>query len=305
MVRDDRFLRLGWIRGAVVLAALHGARALAQDAQTGAVPVPPRVQAPAALPAAAAALAVPVGQAMELDDLLEANRQQYRALMISELSFCRVACDLTKEQTERMARRAGVIIEEAAARTAAIELKIARRGGIRLAAGPVPPNPVKVVRDGLERLVNDHGTPAQQSRYQAEMTKRAAYRRQTAIGSLVARMDQMLILTGAQRDRLVQVFESNWKDKWGATMSVMGDDEAPLPAIPDRLIVPILSATQQRVWKRMDKQAIDATAAYVGYVSEIMEGLPSEFTECLDAAERGAAKRAGDLKKDNSDQGSH
>ena len=49
--------------------------------------------------------------------------------MISELSFCRVACDLTKEQSERMARRAGVIIEEAAARTAAIELKIARRGG--------------------------------------------------------------------------------------------------------------------------------------------------------------------------------
>ena len=191
MVGYDRLLRFGWIRGPLSWPRSMAHRLLPRMAQTGAVPVPPRVQAPAALPAAAAALAVPVGQGIELDDLLEANRQQYRALMISELSFCRVACDLTKEQSERMARRAGVIIEEAAARTAAIELKIARRGGIRLAAGPVPPNAVKVVRDGLERLVNDHATPAQQSRYQAEMTKRAAYRRQTAIGSLVARMDRI------------------------------------------------------------------------------------------------------------------
>ena len=89
------------------------------------------------------------------------------------------------------------------------------------------------------------------------------------------------------------MFESNWKGEWGATMSVLGDDEAPLPAIPDRLIVPLLSATQQRLWKRMDKQAIDATEAYVGYVSEIMEGLPSEFTECLDAAARERREAAG------------
>ena len=76
----------------------------------------------------------------------------------------------------------------------------------------MPPNAVKVVRDGLERLVNDHADPrGNRVAIRRGLTKRAAYRRQTAIGSLVARMDRMLILTGTQRDRLVQVFESNWK----------------------------------------------------------------------------------------------
>ena len=58
----------------------------------------------------------------------------------------------------------------------------------------------------------------------------------------------------------------------------MGDDEAPLPAIPDRLIIPLLTASPAKIWKRFDKQAIDATEAYIAVVAEIMEGLPSEFT---------------------------
>jgi hypothetical protein len=100
----------------------------------------------------------------------------------------------------------------------------------------------------------------------------------------------MLILTDAQRDRLMQLFESNWKDEWGGTFSIVQDDDAPLPILPDRLIVPLLSANQKKLWERFDKQWVDATEAYITYVSEIMSGLPSEFAECLDAAARGAAK---------------
>src|SRR5262249_55664295 len=181
---------------------------------------------------------------------------------------------------------AAAAVEEAIAQAAGLYLKIAKRGGIQLASEPAPPNPVKLVREILRKLVIECATPEQQVRYQAEIEKRAAYRRETAIHGLVARLDRMLILSSSQRERLLGLFEANWNDEWGALGSVLGDDDGPIVAIPDRLVVPCLSPTQQKAWNKLDKQGIDATEAYVIALSEIMEGLPSEFTACLEAARR-------------------
>ena len=251
-----------------------------------------------------------MGGEPDLQQLLEGERQEYRALMISELQFCRVACDLTDEQSRRIVKRAGVMIEEAAAVGARIAQAPARRGGIRLNTDPVPPNAVKVVREGVLKLVKKYTTAAQQARYQAELDKRSASWRQTAIHTLVARLDRRLILTTVQRDRLQQMFESNWNEEWGAlTLNDLGDDSATFPAIPNRLIVPLLSATQQKLWKTFDIQAIDATDYYINYVNALMEGLPSDVAEGLDAAARGAekarvAKPAAESKKVDRKEGS-
>jgi hypothetical protein len=184
-----------------------------------------------------------------------------------------------------------VMIEAAALKSARAELAPARRGGIRLNTDPVRPNGVKVVRDEILTLVKEFTNPAQQARYQAETTKRAATYRQTAIHTLVARLDRMLILTTAQRGRLLEMFESNWNDEWGAgTLSMLWDDSAPFPAIPNRLIVPLLSASQQKRWTSLEITAIDATEAYITYVSEIMDGVRSEFADGLDGARPGPAK---------------
>jgi hypothetical protein len=221
-----------------------------------------------------------------LKKILEERRESFRTLMISELHFCRSACGLTEEQSQTIATRAGAAIDEAVANAAGLYLKIAKRGGIQLASEPAPPNPVKLVREILGKLVIEYGSPVQQARYQAEDEKRAAHRRQTAIDALVARLDRMLILSSGQRERLLKMFESNWDAEWGVIISVLEDDDGPLPAIPDRLVVPCLSATQQKVWQKHEKMAIDATEAYVRAVVEIMEGLPSDFTASLLAADR-------------------
>ncbi len=245
----------------------------------------------------------------DLNQLLEEKRQEYRALAISELHFCQTACDLTKEQGDRIAKQVGGMVEEAAATAARLEIKVAHRGGIRVASDPPVPNPVKLVRDGLFKIVRECATPAQQGRYQAEITKRAKSRRETAIGWLVARLDRTLVLTGDQRDRLTRMFESNWDDEWGATLGLMADEDSSFPAIPDRLVLPILSATQQKIWNRLDKQAIVATDAYLSFVSEIMDGLPSEFAAHLEASARvpdkpPVAKPDAAAAKDNSNRGS-
>jgi hypothetical protein len=161
-----------------------------------------------------------------------------------------------------------------------------------------------VVRDAALKLVKEYGTAAQATRYRGEIAKRDAFARQSAVRGLIARLDRVLMLTEAQRAGLLEFFESNWKDEWGAMWAGLPgeDDGAPFPAIPDRLILPRLSAAQQKIWKRLEKQSLEVSAAHVEYVTEVMDGLPSEFAEWLDAGaaqtrKPAEAKAAPDLKK--------
>ena len=58
-------------------------------------------------------------------------------------------------------------------------------------------------------------------------------------------------------------------------------------------------------WKRhFENEAIDATEAYVSAVAGIMDGLPSDFTACLEAADRRRALLpAAEVKKAHAIQG--
>jgi hypothetical protein len=285
MRRCGRLLRCGCLPGLLALAVIGGARALAQEPQIELAPPAPEAPAGARPAAEQVLVRLMAGNGPDLQQLIETQRQQYRALIISELHFCRIACDLTEEQIQRIVKKAGAMIDKAARRAAQSELPAARRGGIRLAADGAKPDAVKIVRAALLKLVKEHTTPVQESRYQAELAKRAAAWRQTSIHTLVARLERALDLSSAQRDQLLHVIESNWDDEWGAmTFAGMFGDNSPFPAIPTRIIAPILSVAQRRLWNSLDVQAVVATDAYINYVTEIMDGLPSDFAQALDAA---------------------
>jgi len=294
MFSGRRIRNSGWIAGALAIVALAGAAASGQD--DAAAPRPPvkEVQAPVQeRPPAPGRIHIMELPEPGIAEFLEGSRQSFQTVLVSELRFCRSACSLTKEQTQKIAARAGVLIEPAALDAAKAQQRAQKQGGIRGANQPAPPNMVQVVRSVLQKLVSKHATPEQQARYQAEKTKRAAHAKEAAIYALVARLDRLLVMSSSQRAQLLKIFESNWDDEWAVMQSVMGDDDGPLPAIPDRLVLPCLSPTQQRRWKREDKQAIDATEAYVSVLCDIIDGLPSEFEATLDqAAQEAMAQEA-------------
>ncbi len=316
MCRIGRLHSFGCALGAFVVAVIGGSLAVAQDEKSPPMDAPPPAHAPAVGPDDAAGamrrviggggpdlqrLWAEIGRGSpDLQRLWAEQRQRYRALMISELDFCRAACDLTKEQSARVAKEASVMIEEAAAKGARLELAPSRRGGIRLSTDPVPPNAVKVVREGLLKLVKENTTAEQQVRYQAEIAKRAADWRRTAILVLVARLDRTLCFSTAQRELILKIIESNWDDEWGAsTLGNLGDEGFPFPAIPSRLIVPHLTVTQRRLWNRLDVIAVVATDVYISYVIEFTDGSPSEFAAALEAAAREHDNApAAELKKE-------
>jgi hypothetical protein len=307
MRHSRRWLHLDFMAMAVAAICLPGNTALAQEGDAAKPGAAAPVEAPAQ-PEKAPAIQV-IFQALQagaprFEDFLEQNRQSFRTLLISELHFCRRAGDLSSEQCQRIALRAGVMVEPAVAEWARAQVRAAKKGGIRLASEPVPPNQVKVVRDVLQKLVHEYATPDQEERYEIEKKRRAASRRETATLGLVARIDRTLILSTGQRERILRVLDSNWDEEWGVVSGVIDDDPGPLPAIPDRLIVPCLSAAQQRAWGRLEKQGIDATFAYVAAVEAIMDGIPSEFSDWLEAGARQTQKPPGAEKEDNAKKGS-
>ena len=285
-----RLVASGWVVGAVVLAGARGGQVPAQDARSK-----PAAQQPADNPRADGAATEMVrmlrGGGMQLEKIVNEKRQAYRSLLSSELSFCRVACDLTKEQSQRIARCSAAMIEEAAQTAARLDLKPAQRGGIRYAGEPALLNAVKLVRRSLEQLVKEHGSPEQQNRYRLELARRAARQRQTAIWGLVARLDRILIFSSVfSASGWCRCWIPNWDEEWECvTAGVAAADWEPLPAIPDRLVIPLLSASQQVRWNRMEKQGIDATSAYLQYVDDIVTDLPSELPGVLETASPAAA----------------
>ena len=124
MRRIGGLLSCGCIAGVFALAVLQGSLAAGQDAKPVAAAAGPAVRRPAGEPdnAIRGMLNALGGGAPDLRQILEEQRARYRALMVSELDFCRAACDLTKEQSERIVKKAAVMIEEAAAKGARLEL---------------------------------------------------------------------------------------------------------------------------------------------------------------------------------------
>jgi hypothetical protein len=288
MRRRRRFWNSAWLASSLAVLAVQSPNVCAQRdlADTTGPSAPTEVRRESARAQAVRFVPPQVAERgdQQFKEILEAKRQSYRTLLISELYFCRSACGLTEAQGQTIAKRAGAAVEKAATEAARLNLKPAKRGGIWLSTDPKPPNAVKLIREILQKLMTECATSVQQARYQAENEKRAVHRRETAIHAVVARLDRMLMLSSSQREQLLRLFASNWNEEWGVMGGVLGDDDGPLPAIPDKLIVPFLSAAQRKLWKQHDKQAIDATEAYIAVVDEIMEGLPSDFTATLEGA---------------------
>src|SRR5262249_37329622 len=96
----------------------------------------------------------------------------------------------------------------------------------------------------------------QVARFEQEMSRRKDDRRQAAVDTVVTRLDHDLNLSADQRDRLRDSLTSNWSNPWSDQFEQFlkqpGSQFA--PAITERLITPILTGTQKKIW-RASKEA--------------------------------------------------
>ena len=300
-----------------VACAVSGSSFVLGQAQDVAVPPPPAVVPPRpaekkkeepakadaakkqgrveAKPAAKANVAVMkgvvvhhvVGQpaAAALDAQAALYVQQFRPMFRAEYYFIRNTCGLNADQRKQLARMGETAVKAAARQFVETQQKM-MRGGWR--PGTDYPDPRKLVEQELTRVMIPLLSHDQESRYKAELEKRAASRKQVVIDNLVAKLDGDLVLSSEQRTRLVEALSANWKDAWGQSLQMLMNIDSFFPNIPDQVVAPILTDNQKEVWRRIPKNS----NVFWGFTFRggIMENDPLDDPELAEARKEAEAR---------------
>ena len=175
--------------------------------------------------------------------------EQYRSILATELNFIRQMCDLTPEQRPKIKSAGEASVKEAAKKMA--ELQGRQMRGVQ--RNNSQPDPRRIIRDALAKVLKDTLTPEQMAKYTEEATKRTALRKRAAILSVVALLDSTLCLTVEQRDKITESISSHWQDKWEQWLMMSAYNGQYFPEVPDQHVVTHLNAEQKSVWSGLQK----------------------------------------------------
>jgi hypothetical protein len=264
----------------------ESAKADAAKKQTR-VEAKPAANAKVAVKAMVVQFAPVVGQpaAAALDAQAAQYVQQFRPMFRAEYYFIRNTCGLNTDQRKQLARMGETAVKAAARSFVEAQQKM-MRGGWR--PGTEYPDPRKLIEQELTRVMSPLLTHDQESRYKAELEKRAASRKQVVIDNLVAKLDGDLVLTSDQRTRLVEALSANWKDAWGQSLEMLMNIDNFFPSIPDQVVTPILTDNQQEVWRRIPRNQNVFWGFSFGGV--IRENDPLDDPELAEAQKEAEAK---------------
>lgn len=184
------------------------------------------------------------------NDQVQQYVQLLRPMERAEYYFIRNVCGLDKAQRKRVAKEGERALRIAARRFLEEQQKL-MRGGWR--PGVQQPDPQQILADVLGKSVPPLLSSDQAARYKDELDRRVASRKQVALDNLVAKLDQDLVLSAEQREKIGGALASNWNAAWGQSLQMLMNIEHFFPDIPDKLIAPFLTENQKAAWRRIPR----------------------------------------------------
>jgi len=199
--------------------------------------------------------AIAVGPAANLERMVEQNIRQGRPTVRAELIFARKVCALNIEQLRRINHDFEKALKDAATKWAENQQQPRMR---IVAKGANAPNAqtvdgFKALQEELLLVLKKNLTPEQFARYEIELGKRNANRRQSALHYLVDAMDRDLFLTDQQRARLAESLAAHWDESWCTSLEYVLYGNQFYPVGIDPFVMPFLDDTQKRVWQGTQK----------------------------------------------------
>lgn len=177
---------------------------------------------------------------------LHGMANQLRPFYRYELMHARTACKLTKEQLQRIRPEADAAYEAAIA---------GLQNGNEASRSPdgEEPDYRKDIHEAVFFVVVRHASREQAAALEADLRRRAASRKEAGVPLLVAVLDRQLLLTGQQREEIARSLSAHWDDRWCDGLEAAFTMGSRWPAVPDGLVVPYLSATQQECWRQIPR----------------------------------------------------
>ncbi|MFN0056058.1 MAG: hypothetical protein ACKV0T_28260 [Planctomycetales bacterium] len=172
--------------------------------------------------------------------------QQFRPLLEAELHLIRKVCQPTPEQKTTLKKEGEAAFKDAIGQYTAAQQKM-MQGGWR--GDQAFPNPKRLLQAALIAAVKKHLTDEQVAVYDKEIEQRTSNYRRVAVQSLVSLLDQDLVLSSDQREKISAALYDNWNDAWCQSLEVFMYGADYLPNLPDQHVAVFLNPVQKDIWR--------------------------------------------------------
>jgi hypothetical protein len=181
-------------------------------------------------------------------------RAQFEPLLKVELSFANRVCKLSDDQRRNLIGKCNAWLTK-------FIRDYAKQGGQPMVQGawfgggrPQLADPRESVQKGVAKIIKAELPKEQTAVYVEETKKRADFSQQVSVDNLVARIDNELILSPEQREKISKSLFDHWDKAWAPQLEMFMHGMDMWPNVPDQWIRPHLTATQQVAWGRLHKQ---------------------------------------------------
>jgi hypothetical protein len=178
---------------------------------------------------------------------------QFQQLWKAEMGFVQRVCSPDRDQRAQIERLSDGLAKAAAREYAQAQNGMMRGGADPFGARTMPRAPQQLVQRQMMKALQGKLSPEQISRYRDECGKRSEYQKRVTVLNLVVRLDERLVLTAEQREKLVEELTRNYHAGWGQSLEVIQNNRQYLPSIPDQQILPILNPRQKTIWHGAQK----------------------------------------------------
>ncbi|NQV26227.1 MAG: hypothetical protein HQ518_17875 [Rhodopirellula sp.] len=166
----------------------------------------------------------------------------------TELHFIRIVCQPTRQQYDALAADGKLI------RTKVLNQFALIQQGMNQGRQPSNDNDTrKPVSEELLIASARHLSPDQVAKYKSELAERDKARQKVIVLATAARLDRKLVLNSQQRTQVTKMLGDNWQAGWGSMQMMIYGGEF-YPDLPDSQLIPMLTATQKKVWRTVNQQ---------------------------------------------------
>lgn len=194
--------------------------------------------------------------------------RHFDLILRTELHFMRVVCKPSREQYNVIAAD-GMLARTKAIKRFALIQEGARQGFTQLPDS----NTRKPFADDLLSSAKRHLTADQVAAYERELAARDRDHKQMAVLVTAAKIDHKLVLSAEQRKRVTKMLNEDWDVSWGAAQMLMYEGQY-FPDVPDSKLTPLLTSSQEKIWRTVNQQGQEFWGLNVGMNQAI--ALPEE-----------------------------
>ena len=185
-------------------------------------------------------------EAAELKAILPQFEQQVRPLIRAQYHFLRSIAKPTKEQRAKLVAGAEEAQKAVVHKFAELQLKMQR--GMWDGSSKYP-NGQQLVSERFTTLAKDCLDPEQFERFSKEIAKKDEIFKSVCVKNLVVMIDQQLVLTPDQREKLAADLTKKWDKTWVGSLEIFMYGEQFMPQLPEDVLLPHLNPLQKEVWK--------------------------------------------------------